>query len=231
METAKLYVLINPTTNETFYVGATTKTLSSRLHDHYCAMYEARSGGRNLNMRLAYLSNLMPTKALIKLVGEYPLSEIDNKETELILELRLSNKNLTNGKTGGIGGNTMEFATDKAKFEMRKKISEANKGVAKPDGFAEHLSTIRKGKGNPLAKPIIYGNVVIVENKEIVKEFEYYFEINEFMKQKNTASNIAKVFKKGKHLAKSCGYVFILKSHVEQYINDSKDIVWHYAKA
>jgi len=227
MKTGTLYTLINPTTNEIFYVGATTNTLKERLHHHYCAMYEAKSetGKRKMNTRLQYLLDLMPLKAIIQEVGVYPIEELYQKEAELILDLKLKGVTLTNQAKGGIGGATMRYATDEANFEYRKKLSEANIGRPKPEGFAEHLSNIRKGLGNPATKPFSWGTILAIESNGTITEFNYGFEINAFMGGNKSTSQYIGAHFNTKDKCVSKGITFIKKSVYEQMNNNTKDIV------
>lgn len=69
------------------------------------------------------------------------------------------------------------------------------KRLKKPEGFAEHLSAIRKGKNNPMAKKLMY-KVGCYKGFDLVKVFEYAYEIDNFIGTKGAWSNIKKVLNK-----------------------------------
>lgn len=71
-------------------------------------------------------------------------------------------------------------------------------------GFAEHLSAIRKGKNNPMAQRLEIKIGAYKENN-LIKSFEYGFEINEFIGSKSAYSNVHKVLT-GKLIYKPYGY-------------------------
>lgn len=71
------------------------------------------------------------------------------------------------------------------------KICDTEKPFNDPDGFADHLSFIRKGANNPMA---IKRNIGIYYKNELVCKCNYAFEINEFF-NKQIWSNIYKYIK------------------------------------
>lgn len=109
----------------------------------------------------------------------------------------------------GIGGNTISNKTDEEKKAIGNKISNILSGKSKPDGFAEHLSDIRTGKGNPMAK-VLNPKIVVLKstnNNSIIRSFDYVFEINAFLDDAHAGSNIVKQLKKRPY-TRSKGYVF-----------------------
>lgn len=78
------------------------------------------------------------------------------------------------------------------------------KDVKNLKGFAEHLSAIRKGKNNPMAQRLEIKIGAYKENN-LIKSFEYGFEINEFIGSKSAYSNVHKVLT-GKLIYKPYGY-------------------------
>jgi hypothetical protein len=78
--------------------------------------------------------------------------------------------------------------------EYSKKISIANKGKAKPIGFAENMSLTRQGINNPNAKELEYYIVGIKGKKAIV--FKYGFQINNYLNKKDGYGNVLKALKK-----------------------------------
>lgn len=114
-----------------------------------------------------------------------------------------------NEVNGGIGGNTISNKTDEEKKAIGNKISNILSGKSKPDGFAEHLSDIRTGKGNPMAK-VLNPKIVVLKstnNNSIIRSFNYVFEINAFLDDAHAGSNIVKQLKKRPY-TRSKGYVF-----------------------
>ena len=142
------------------------------------------------------------TKSLSeRLKGHYwKLNEANNRKI---------NPNLLNEANGGIGGNTISNKTDEEKKAIGNKISNILSGKSKPDGFAEHLSDIRTGKGNPMAK-VLNPKIVVLKstnNNSIIRSFDYVFEINAFLDDAHAGSNIVKQLKKRPY-TRSKGYVF-----------------------
>lgn len=114
-----------------------------------------------------------------------------------------------NEANGGIGGNTISNKTDEEKKAIGNKISNILSGKSKPDGFAEHLSDIRTGKGNPMAK-VLNPKIVVLKstnNNSIIRSFDYVFEINAFLDDAHAGSNIIKQLKKRPY-TRSKGYIF-----------------------
>ena len=195
----KIYALVHPVTKEVVYVGQTTKSLSERLKGHYWKLNEANRGERTLTPLFKYLNDLKPL-----MVEAILLKEVDTNEAEIyyISEYRKINPNLLNEANGGIGGNTISNKTDEEKKAIGNKISNILSGKSKPDGFAEHLSDIRTGKGNP--------KIVVLKstnNNSIIRSFDYVFEINAFLDDAHAGSNIVKQLKKRPY-TRSKGYVF-----------------------
>lgn len=210
----KIYALVHLITKEVVYVGQTTKTLIERLKGHYWKLNEANRGERTLTPLFKYLNNIKPLELEIVL-----LTEVESNEAEIyyIAECRKGNPNLLNETNGGIGGNTIVNKTEEQKRIIGNKISSILSGKAKPEGFAEHLSDIRIGKGNPMAKPLNPKIVVLKSSNDnsIIRSFDYVFEINQFLDDRNAGGNIVRQLKK-KPYTRSKGYVF-------RYIKD-KDI-------
>jgi cytochrome b involved in lipid metabolism len=120
-------------------------------------------------------------------------------------------------RQGGISGNTIVNKTEEQRKIIGNKISSVLSGKAKPEGFAEHLSDIRTGKGNPMAK-ILNPKIVVLKSSNdnsVIRSFDYVFEINQFLDDRYAGSNIVKQLKKRSYTI-SKGYIF-------RYIKD-KDI-------
>lgn len=213
----KIYALVHPITKEVVYVGQTTKTLIERLKGHYWKLNEANRGERTLTPLFKYLNDLKPLKVEVILLKEVDINEANETEIYYISKYRKINPNLLNEANGGIGGNTISNKTDEEKKAIGNKISNILSGKSKPDGFAEHLSDIRTGKGNPMAKPLNPKIVVLKSSNDnsVIRSFDYVFEINQFLDDRNAGGNIVRQLKK-KPYTRSKGYVF-------RYIKD-KDI-------
>lgn len=194
-ETLSIYGLVSPIDGKVVYVGATTKLLEYRLKQHYWHLNEAIKGRRQMNKRFKYLKNLLPLKVSIKCL--YTTKDVNGLkwyESRYIKKYREINPDLLNETDGGIGQYTNAYKSDEEKIKINAKISDALKGKSKPEGFAEHLSEIRKGIGNPGCKKLdspIYAVDAHTE-KRILGGFEYGFQVNEFVKRNNAWSNVKK---------------------------------------
>lgn len=205
----KIYALVHPITKEVVYVGQTTKSLSERLKGHYWKLNEANRGERTLTPLFKYLNDLKPLMVEAILLKEVDTNEANETEIYYISKYRKINPNLLNEANGGIGGNTISNKTDEEKKAIDNKISNILSGKSKPDGFAEHLSDIRTGKGNPMAK-VLNPKIVVLKstnNNSIIRSFDYVFEINAFLDDAHAGSNIVKQLKKRPY-TRSKGYVF-----------------------
>lgn len=210
-----IYGLVNPSTNEIIYVGQTTKLLEVRLNGHYWKLNEAKKGKRTMTKLFKFLDSYLPFRVKIILLKEVdtskPFQNADFSEKYYIEKYKKINPNLLNETDGGIGSNTYINKSNNDKSEIGKKISKQLKGRKKPEGFAEHLSNIRKGKNNPMAKKF---NIPIGAYKgfNLIKKFNYSYEINNFLNKNNAWSNIKKVLE-GK--LNYCPYGYVWK-----YINE-----------
>lgn len=205
----KIYALVHPITNEIVYVGQTTKTLVERLKGHYWKLNEANKGQRTITPLFKYLNDLKPLEVKIVLLTEVEANEANEAEIYYINECRKGNSNLLNETGGGIGGNTYINKTEAERKRIGNKISVALSGKSKPDGFAEHLSAIRTGKGNPMAKPLNRKIVALKTSNDnsIIQVFNYSFEINQFLDDRYAAGNITRQLKK-RSCTSSKGYIF-----------------------
>lgn len=198
----RIYGLVNPITNEVVYIGSTSFTLEHRLKQHYWHLNEVEKGTRKTNKRFEYLKSLLPNKVNIILLKEIDLTKSSLSASfyeKYYIELyRKKNPNLLNEAKGGTGGNTHKYKTTSEIKDIGTKISNRLKGRSKPAGFAEHLSKIRKGLGNPnttkLNKPVYAVN--IYSRKRLPHNFNYGFEINNFLHRNNAWSNVKKAINK-----------------------------------
>lgn len=191
-----IYKLINPSTNEVIYVGQTRYNLEKRLDSHYWKLNEAKRGKRTMTKLFKFLDSYLPLKVKIELITtvdtDLPFRSADFLEKYYIDYYRKINPNLLNEANGGLGGYTAINKSDDEKKEIGYKISFKTTGCKKPKEFAEHLSSIRKGKNNPMAKPFTY-KVGAYLNGELVKTFSYAYEIDEFVEKRGSWSNVKKV--------------------------------------
>lgn len=184
-----IYSLRNPITNEIIYVGKTIYALNYRLNHHYTKLRECQKGKRNYTPLFKYLENLLPTKVTIELIEEVEDSEQNYKERYYINEYKNKYNTLLNDTFRGDGGNTYILKSESELKAIGNKISKKLKGKAKPKGFKEHLSAIRKGKNNPSAKKL-NNPIIAIKDNVIIKRFYYLYEINLFLNDKYSASNI-----------------------------------------
>lgn len=193
-----IYGLVSPIDESVVYVGCTTISLEHKLKQHYWHLNEALRGNRGMNKRFVYLNNLLPLKVSITLLYSFDenTSNLNSKfwEEFYINKYRKINPNLLNETDGGKGNNTHKYKTIEEIHNINDKISQSLKGKKKPKGFAEHLSEIRKGLGNPATKrlkePIYAYNAY---SKILIKKpFNYGFEVNNFLHRNDAWSNVKK---------------------------------------
>lgn len=192
-----IYAIIHPNTDEVVYVGQTPNELSYYLKTKYWKLKEVKRGNRNWTPLFKFLDKFpidsIKIKTLKVVDTNDAFSNPDFFEKYYIKMYKDINPNLLNVTDGGIGGNTYKYKTKEDISEIGKKVSKKLKGRKKPDGFAEHLSIIRKGINNPAAKPLSR-KIRAYSNNVLVKEFNYGFEINDFIGSKHAYSNVVKTF-------------------------------------
>lgn len=193
-----VYYLQNPVSGEIFYVGSTQCSLNNRLRTHYQHLKEFEKGIRGDNKRYRYLQELRPNKATIHLLEIVTdITKLDEREIFFIKQFRQINSNLTNMTDGGKGKCTSKYYTEKEMEIYSKKISNANKGRKKPEGFAQNLSDTRKGLNNPASKPIKNNGIIGTDDRVNFVWFKYGFEINEYFISKHAYGNIYKFVNTG----------------------------------
>lgn len=195
-----IYKLINPTNNSIIYVGQTTESIAERLKGHYWKLNEVKKGKRNWSKLFHYLNDLLPIKVKIELIKSINidnniLNEGDFLEQYYIKKYTSEGYQLLNETSGGIGGYTSKYKTKEEKKVIGLKISNKLKNKPKPDGFKEHLSIIRKGINNPMAKPL-NPKIVCYKGFELIKIFNYSFEIDDFIGVRGSYSNVVKALTK-----------------------------------
>lgn len=219
VELGFVYALQNPKTGEFFYVGATQRSLKSRLQDHYAHLSECRKERRKNNKRFNYLENLLPLKCNIVLLEVVVKSSLSEAEIKWINHFRKINPKLTNMTDGGAGGKTWKYFSEKEKKESSSKISKKLKHRHNTAKHNENISKSRIGylshKKLKLKDPII----ALDEKENFVKSFNYLFEINQFLNNKHSGSNVKRILNdKRLHY----GFYWILLS---QYEGNPQDIV------
>lgn len=208
VELGFIYGLKNPITGEMFYIGSTQSALKHRLKRHYQDLKEVKTEKRKLNKRYSYLIKLLPLKAEIFLLEIVQNGDLDDREIFYIKHFKNINPNLTNMTTGGRGGYTCQFYTEKEMEEYSKKISNSNKGKPKPKGFAENMSLNRRGLNNPAIRPLAIGKIVCFKDGLPIKMFIYGFEISQFVNSKHGASSVMGMIRLKKYHWKPYGYEF-----------------------
>lgn len=210
-----IYLLKNPITKQVVYVGKTTDLdLTHYLKSKYWKLNEANKGERNITPLFKFMNELLPNKLEIELIKHVdesqPFQSSDFIETYYIKKYS-KDYNLLNIADGGTGGNTYKYKSYGEINYIGKKISQKLKGRKKPEGFAEHLSSIRQGKNNPMAKKLSK-KIGAYKGLKLIKTFEYGFEINKFINNKYAYNNVHKVLI-GKLNYNPYGYIW-------KYINE-----------
>ena len=226
-----IYGLVSPIDGQVVYVGCTNKSIEHKLKQHYWHLNEALRGERQMNKRFVYLNDLLPLKVSIKLLYKCDEStDIINHnayERIYIEKYRKINPNLLNETDGGCGNNTHKYKTKEEIENIGIKISKALKGKSKSEEFKEHLSESRKGTGNPGCKKLdntIYA-YDIYTNTVVEKEFNYAFEIDDFIGSKHAWSNVKRTLnainnRKGAttKYASSYGYHWFTKTVLDDFL-------------
>lgn len=194
-----IYKLVNPIDNSIVYVGQTTEPISERIKGHYWKLNEVKKGERNWTKLFHYLNDLLPTKVNIELIKsintDNNLNEGDFLEQYYIKKYISEGNQLLNETDGGIGNHTIKYKTKEEQIEIGRKISNKLKGKSKPIGFKEHLSAIRKGINNPMTKSL-NPKIACYKGFELIKIFNYSFEIDDFIGVRGSYSNVIKALTK-----------------------------------
>ena len=186
-----IYGLKCPIKNVIVYIGATKEYPTARYVQHYRQLDEVLNGKRKNTKKFEYMKNLLPLKLKLIIIEEVDILELYNKE-QYYIDLYRKTFDLLNETNGGIGGNTHIYKSEKEISAIGLKISEKLKGKPKPKGFAEKLSANRTGLGNPAVKQFSSPVFCTDEAGEVVAEFSYSFEIDEWLNRKGAWSNISK---------------------------------------
>ena len=215
VELGFIYVLQNPITGEFFYVGATERSLKSRLHNHYSHFKEYESGKRKKNKRFEYLSKLLPVKCNIILLEVIKKASLCEAEKKWIKHFRDINPNLTNMTDGGKGGQTWKYYTDEEKTKSKKLISKKIKGSHNTAIHNKRISESRIGYLHHNKIKLEDHIIALNENKEVVKSFDYIFEISGFLNNKHAGSNVKRILNDNKLHYK---YYWITKSRIQDIV-------------
>lgn len=196
-----IYGIVHPITKEIVYIGQTSDNLEHYLKSKYWKLNEVKKGGRNWTKLFHFLNDLLPLKVEIILLRicdtNKPFDNPNALEEFYIKKYKQINSNLLNETDGGIGGNTYKYKTKEEIKIIGQKVSLKLKGKKKPEGFGKHLSEIRKGKNNPMAKRLNPKIVAYDNNFKVIAKFDYGFEINEFIGNNFAYSNVLKALKYG----------------------------------
>jgi len=154
----KIYVLIDPITNENRYVGFTSEKLEKRLNRHIQLARQHRKDWVHNWIYQLLSKNKKPTISLLEIVKEQ--DDWQDRERFWIQrgrELGWKLTNLTIGGEGSIGFKhsleTKQKLSDIARnrsSEINNKISNANKGKKASEETRQKMSNSRLGKNNPI---------------------------------------------------------------------------------
>jgi group I intron endonuclease len=203
-----LYIIVFP--NNKKYVGITTN-LKARKNQH-----KNRSNKKEYqHLKLYRAINKYGFKNLKwEIHSDYPSQdELIKAEVDIIAKLKTNiikfGYNTTDGGEGHLG-----FSPS---AETREKISKANKGKPKPPGFKEHLSNIRKGKGNPM-----FGKTISNKQKQILsKASSGEKNVNAKLSNKQ-ADEIRNKYKTGKYLIQDLAKIYNLSRNTISKIIKNK---------
>ena len=218
VELGFIYALVNPDTDEIFYIGATESAPKDRLQGHYSHFKEYLLGKRNGNERFNYFEKIWPKLAKIKVLKVIQDDYLYKYEQEYIAEYSKT-CNLTNQTIGGESGDTFTMQQHVDKLKISELIKNKALGKKKPEGFAENLSKIRLGKQNPMAGT---GNtpwfIAFEEDETPIKLIKAPFEATALMderlgkenhkKHAGRVGNISKAMNHGSGISRSSGMIF-----------------------
>lgn len=143
MKEIKIYTLRAINSNQIRYIGYTTVSLEERLRKHKLNVKEAfERKTRKINKRLSWLKYIN-CEVIIELIDTGALDDIKWLETFYIDLFRSWGFKLTNGTTGGDGGNTYSKLSKKSKKEFGRKISKALKGRKNKPLSESHKKKLR----------------------------------------------------------------------------------------
>ncbi len=225
-----IYALVNPITQDIFYIGATESSPKDRLQGHYSQFKEYLLGRRNKTKKFEYFENLYPDLAQVKLLKIVQNDYLYKIEQEFIKEYS-EKYSLVNQTTGGEGGDTFTLQDYVDKLHISELIGSSQRGKAKPEGFGENLSKQRMGANNPMAGTDNMGPVVVFENNVPIKVCHAPFEITNFLdsvfgeenhkKHSGRVGNISKKIRlSDSKICNSSGYVFKSLSVCDKEIQD-----------
>lgn len=194
--------------------------LKDRLRSHYEHFREYLKGNRKENNRFKYLESIWPDIAKIELIKIVQNDYLYKIEIDYIAQYIKEGHNLVNQTYGGEGGDTFSLQDTINKEAFSELIRQKQTGKRKPVGFAENLSKLHTGSGNPMAGVSKLGWVVcFTKDLTPLKLFKYPFEITEFLdttfpdkkhkKNSETTGNISKGIRTNKsHVSTSCGFIW-----------------------
>lgn len=218
VELGFIYALLNPKTDEIFYIGATESTPKDRLQGHYNHFKEYLMGKRGKTKKFEYFESIFPEIAKVKLLEIVQNDYLYLKEQQYIKEYS-EKYDLVNQTIGGEGGDTFTMQDHVDKLKISELIRNKNLGKKKPEGFAENLSKQRMGANNPAAGTGKTPWFVIFDSKEQpIKLCKAPFEgtayldgvygVENHKKHSGNIGNICKVMNHGMGISKSKGFLF-----------------------
>lgn len=229
VELGFIYALVNPKTDQIFYIGATESSPKDRLQSHYNQFKEYLSGKRGKTKKYEYLENLYPEIAKVKLLEIIQNDYLYLKEQEYIKKYSELYE-LTNQTTGGEGGDTFTMQEHIDKLKISDLIKNKNLNKKKPEGFGENLSKQRMGANNPAAGTGKTPWFVIFKDDNPIKLCKAPFEatayLDELFGKENhkihagRIGNVSKVMNHGKGYSTSSGLAFKRFDLCSQEIQD-----------
>jgi len=146
MENIKIYSLEDSKTGEIRYIGYTKKSLDERLKNHIRNVKEAfETKTRKINKRLSWLKSI-DCKVSITLLDEGNMNDVVWMENFYIELFKNWGFKLTNGTSGGDGGNTWDKLTEEGRKLASERLSNSLKGKSKiktPEHEAKILSKLK----------------------------------------------------------------------------------------
>lgn len=197
----KLYIIVNDVNNKV-YIGQTIQTLQNRFNGH---IIDAINKDGNINKFHSSLLRIGINHFSIRLIGEFDIEEIDNKEIEYIAKYD-SYYNGYNSTLGGHTGNRFEYDNDWIinQYKEGKSITKIMKEMGLNNN--RYISKLIKDKGievRTCRKKVLsidkHGNIIeyysvtdaynniMLNSNRIIKFTNFSYLINKSYKHGTTA--------------------------------------------
>lgn len=189
----KIYVMIDPRTNQVRYVGKAKHTLVKRLSGHLSS-HELKQKHK----RASWLKSLLALgfKPIIVLIDEVKTEEVNFWERHYISLYKSWGFNLTNSTQGGDGGATT--CGRKQSFEVIQKRIEARRNNGKPWVSDQRKEEVRNQmKGNQIRK----GKSHTQATKDYLKQINKERSSTAEFKNKMREANLGNTNRKGKSMS------------------------------